>query len=155
LLLVPSSLWAAPPVGRGVGRTRSAAGDATALSPSPPTATSGANAAPTAGTAPAGTSPPPLPGEVEALRECKKYPPNQRFKWELPGEVDLTALLDSIAPMMCRPIIVPSSIRQSKVIIRAPDAVTAPEAYRMFLSAIETMGLTVQPEGKVLKIIET
>ena len=65
------------------------------------------------------------------------------------------ALLNSISPMMCRPIIVPGSIRQSKVTIIAPDTVTAPEVYRMFLSSLETMGLTVQPEGKVLKIIES
>jgi general secretion pathway protein D len=32
---------------------------------------------------------------------------------------------------------------------------TAPEAYRMFLAALESMGLTVQPQGKVLKIIES
>ena len=98
---------------------------------------------------------PPLPGEQEALRECHKYPPNKKFKWELRGEVDLMALLNSISPMMCRPIIVPGSIRQSKVTILAPDTVTAPEVYRMFLSSLETMGLTVQPEGKVLKIIES
>ena len=65
------------------------------------------------------------------------------------------ALLNSIAPMLCRPFIVPGNIRQSKVTIIAPDTMTAPEAYRMFLSSLETMGLTVQPEGKVLKIIES
>ncbi|HEY2743823.1 MAG TPA: type II secretion system secretin GspD [Polyangia bacterium] len=98
---------------------------------------------------------PPLPGEQEALHECQKYPANKKFKWELRGEVDLMALLNSISPMMCRPIIVPGTIRQSKVTIIAPDTVTAPEVYRMFLSALETMGLTIQPEGKVLKIIES
>jgi general secretion pathway protein D len=126
------------------------------------TPTSPGGAAPPATTvtpppAPAANTPttPPLPGEQEALRECKKYPPNKKFKWELRGEVDLMALLNSIAPMMCRPIIVPGAIRQSKVTIIAPDTVTAPEVYRMFLSSLETMGLTVQPEGKVLKIIES
>ncbi|MGZ3425185.1 MAG: type II secretion system secretin GspD [Polyangia bacterium] len=104
---------------------------------------------------PSGPSAPPLPGEQEALRECKKYPSNKKFKWELRGEVDLMALLNSISPMLCRPIIVPGTIRQSKVTILAPDTVTAPEVYRMFLSSLETMGLTVQPEGKVLKIIES
>ena len=133
----------------------------------PPTGTRGGSPAPGApAPAPAPTSPstaggtqlpsaPPLPGENEALHECHKYPPNKKFKWELRGEVDLMALLNSISPMMCRPIIVPGSIRQSKVTIIAPDTVTAPEVYRMFLSSLETMGLTVQPEGKVLKIIES
>jgi general secretion pathway protein D len=132
----------APPSG---ARTGTAAAGAPPLPPPPVTTT--------APTTPAIT--PPLPGEQEALRECKKYPPNKKFKWELRGEVDLMALLNSIAPMMCRPIIVPGAIRQSKVTIIAPDTVTAPEVYRMFLSSLETMGLTVQPEGKVLKIIES
>jgi general secretion pathway protein D len=136
----------------------------------PPTGTRGGTAGSSGTAAPTGTvnvppppppptagapTTPPLPGEQEALRECKKYPTNKKFKWELRGEVDLMALLNSISPMMCRPIIVPGSIRQSKVTIIAPDTVTAPEVYRMFLSSLETMGLTVQPEGKVLKIIES
>ncbi len=57
--------------------------------------------------------------------------------------------------MLCRPFIVPGTVRQAKVTILAPDTITVNEAYRMFLSALESMGLTVQPEGKVLKIIES
>ena len=126
----------------------------------PPTVSRGGTAPPvapatTAAPASGAATTPLLPGEQEALKECHKYPPNKRFKWELRGEVDLMTLLNSIAPMMCRPMIVPGSVRQSKVTILAPDTVTAPEVYRMFLSSLETMGLTVQPEGKVLKIIET
>lgn len=131
----------APPSG---GRAGSAQAGAPVVPPSPtPPSTAG------------GAIQPPLPAEKEALQECKKYPANKKFKWELRGEVDLMTLLNSIAPMMCRPIIVPGAIRQSKVTIIAPDTLTAPEAYRMFLSSLETMGLTVQPEGKVLKIIES
>jgi general secretion pathway protein D len=142
LLLATSPLWAqqksAPPTGV---RTVSPPAPANPL-PAPPTT-------------PAPPAEPLLPGEQEALKECKKYPPNKKFKWELRGEIDLMMLLNSISPMLCRPIIVPGAIRQSKVTILAPDTVTAPEVYRMFLSSLETMGLTVQPEGKVLKIIET
>lgn len=128
----------------------------TRITPPPTARRPGSNPPPPAPTAgPATPTTPPLPGEEEALHECKKYPPNKKFKWELRGEVDLMALLNSISPMMCRPIIVPGNIRQSKVTIIAPDTVTAPEVYRMFLSALETMGLTVQPEGKVLKVIES
>lgn len=120
--------------------------------PPPPTATRHRRAAAPA-TPDANT--PPLPGEEEAIRECKKYPPGKRFRWEVRGEVDLQTLLNAIAPMICRPIIVPGNIRQSKVTIIAPNTVTAPEVYRMFLSALESMGLTVQPQGKVLKVIES
>ncbi len=108
---------------------------------------------PVAGVAPA--IDPTVPGEKEALKECKKYPVNKKFRWELRGEVDLMMLVNNMAPMTCRPFIVPGAVRQSKVSILAPDTMTAGEAYRMFLAALETMGLTVQPEGKVLKIIES
>jgi len=123
-----------------------------APAPPPPTA------APPTGTRAGGTATettPALPGEKEALQECHKYPSGKKFKWELRGEIDLMTLLNSISPMLCRPFIVPGNIRQSKVTILAPDTMTAPEAYRMFLSTLETMGLTVQPQGKVLKIIES
>src|SRR5439155_20503061 len=114
-----------PPAGTRGGTPTSPGGAAPPPLPPPP-ATPSAGATPTT---------PPLPGEQEALRECKKYPANKKFKWELRREVDLMALVNSIAPMMCRPIIVPGAIRQSKVTIIAPDTVTAPEVYRMFLSS--------------------
>ncbi|MEO6953014.1 MAG: secretin N-terminal domain-containing protein, partial [Polyangia bacterium] len=98
---------------------------------------------------------PTLPGEKEAVQDCKKFPNNKKFKWELRGEVDLMTMLNAISPMLCRPFIIPGTLRQSKVTILAPDTMTAPEAYRMFLAALESMGLTVQPQGKVLKIIES
>jgi general secretion pathway protein D len=97
----------------------------------------------------------PLPGEAEALQECRRYPPGKHFKWELRGQVDLQELLGAMAPMLCRPIIVSANIRPPKVTILAPESITAPEAYRMFLAALETMSLTVEPEGKVLKVIES
>ncbi|HZS39731.1 MAG TPA: type II secretion system secretin GspD [Polyangia bacterium] len=124
---------------------------APAAFPPPPPAAPGP---PPAATAPAANEPP-LPGEAEALKECKKFPANKKFKWSVRGEVDLMTLLNSMTEMLCRPFIVPGNIRQSKVTILAPDTMTAPEAYRMFLSALEAMGLTVQPEGKVLKVIES
>ena len=43
------------------------------------------------------------------MQECKKYPPNKKFRWELRGEVDLMALLNAMAPMLCRPFIVPGN----------------------------------------------
>jgi general secretion pathway protein D len=95
-----------------------------------------------------------LPGEREAT-DCKAFKKGATFKWDIKGEVDLQQLLGWFSPLACRPFVVPGNIRQSKVTIVAPNLVTMPEAYRMFLSALEAMGLTVQPEGKVLKIVET
>jgi len=123
--------------------------------PTPAPAAAPATGSPAGGAVAKGDNLPLLPGEKEAVVDCKKYPNNKKFKWELRGELDLMTMLNAMSPMLCRPFIVPGNVRQSKVTIIAPDTMTAPEAYRMFLSALESMGLTVQPEGKVLKIIET
>ncbi len=94
------------------------------------------------------------PGERQAVMSCQGYSPEKKFRWSLRGEVDLSALVNAISPMTCRPFIVPGASRQSKVTIVAPDTMTAAEAYRLFLAAIETMGLTIEPQGRTLKIIE-
>ncbi len=156
-MVVPSNPPAARPVGAAPPPPPPAAAPPTA-----PAAPPAAPAAPPGGTSAALPAPgqpasaiSPLPGEKEATQECKKYPPGKRFKWELRGEVDLMTMLNAVSPMMCRPFVVPGNVRQAKVTIIAPDTMTAPEAYRMFLSALETMGLTVQPQGRVLKIIDS
>jgi general secretion pathway protein D len=120
-----------------------------------PGTTGGASTGAPGGSRAGSPSEPLLPGEKEAVQECKKFPAGKKFKWELRGEIDLMTLLNAMSPMLCKPFIVPGNIRQSKVTILAPDTMTASEAYRMFLSTLETMGLTVQPQGKVLKIIES
>ena len=96
----------------------------------------------------------PLPGERE-FTECKRLPDSVKFSVTLKPETELTDLVGWIKAISCRPFILPASIRQSKVTIIAPEKVNASEAYRIFLSALESMGLTVQPDGRVLKIIES
>jgi general secretion pathway protein D len=96
----------------------------------------------------------PLPGEKE-FNECRTFPGNKKVSINLKPETELLELIGWIKAISCRPFILPANIRQSKVTIIAPQLVTANEAYRIFLSALESMGLTVQPDGKVLKIIES
>lgn len=96
----------------------------------------------------------PLPGERE-FAECKRIPANKRVVVSLKPDSELADLIGWIKTISCRPFIIPNSIRQSKVTVIVPEAITAGEAYRIFLSALESMGLTVQPDGKVLKIIES
>ncbi len=96
----------------------------------------------------------PLPGEKE-FTECRAFPADKKVGITLKPETELMELVGWIKTISCRPFILPSNIRQSKVTIIAPQLVTAGEAYRIFLSALEAMGLTVQPDGRVLKIIES
>ncbi len=159
---------AKPPPGRDV-RVTSPLGSPGGLPTSPGLAPPGSPPAgsPPAGSPPVGSppvgSPPaakpstddlPLPGAAEFL-ECKAFPPNKKVNFNLKPEAELTDLVGFIKAISCRPIILPQNIRQSKVTIIAPETVTASEAYRIFLSSLESMGLTVQPDGKVLKIIES
>ncbi len=150
---------AKPPPGRDV-RVTSPLGSPGGTLPPPPTVppTSGppAGAPPTGATVAAkpSTDDLPLPGAAEFL-ECKAFPPNKKVNFNLKPEAELADLVGFIKAISCRPIILPQNVRQSKVTIIAPETVTASEAYRIFLSSLESMGLTVQPDGKVLKIIES
>ncbi len=98
--------------------------------------------------------PTPVPGGKE-FAECQRFPRGYKVNIALKPETELMELIGWIKAISCRPFIVPSSIRQAKVTIIAPEKVSIDEAYRIFLSALESMGLTVQPEGQVLKIIES
>ena len=96
----------------------------------------------------------PLPGAKE-FSECQRYPRNKKVLINLKPDTEMMELIGWIKSISCRPFILPSNIRQGKVTIIAPELVTAEEAYRIFLSALESMGMTVQPQGQVLKIIES
>ncbi len=95
-----------------------------------------------------------LAGE-HLFNECLKIPPNRKVKITLKPDSELHDLIAWISGMTCRKFIVGSNVRAQKVTIYSPTPVTAGEAYRAFLSALNVMGLTVQPSGRYLKIVET
>ena len=103
---------------------------------------------------PAGTKSGEVPGEKE-FNQCSKLPPGKRIKLTLKPESELNELLAWISGMTCTQFIVPSTIRSQKVTIISPMPITAAEGYRLFLGALESVGLTVVPAGGFLKIIET
>lgn len=101
-----------------------------------------------------------LPGE-RAATDCIKLNANKRYKWDLRGEIDLAAIIAWAQSAFCQTIIVPTNLRQQKITIYAPATMSPPEMYRMFLAALNAMGLTVQPQGSqagrpaALVVIET
>lgn len=139
----PPAADAAPPAAPG------------AVAPPPPSPSPSPGAAPgtSPGAAPGATADLPLPGEKE-FTECRRLPMNKKVVVNLKPDSELADLVGWIKAISCRPFIIPANVRQSKVTVIVPEAITANEAYRIFLSALESMGLTVQPEGRVLKIIE-
>ncbi|HEY7954211.1 MAG TPA: type II secretion system secretin GspD, partial [Polyangia bacterium] len=94
------------------------------------------------------------PGEKEFV-ECNKYPPGKRFRWGVRGEVSVGELVASLGEIGCQTILVGPEVagRAGKVSLEVPDLLTAPEVYRLFYSALEVLGLTVEREGKVLKVV--
>jgi general secretion pathway protein D len=102
----------------------------------------------------------PLPGE-RAATDCVKLNPSKRYKWDLRGEIDLAAIIAWAQSAFCQTIIVPTNLRQQKITIYAPATMSPQEMYRMFLAALNAMGLTVQPQGAqngrpaALVVIET
>jgi general secretion pathway protein D len=135
-------------------RIRPLPGAAPAPGVTPPPSAGAPSPAAEAPEAPAtAATPAPVPGEKE-FNECLRLPGNRRVKFTLKQEADLTDLVAWISSMTCKKFIVATSLRAQKVTIVSPTPVTAAEAYRAFLSALEVMGLTVAPAGEYLKIVQ-
>ncbi len=126
---------------------------------------------------PTGATPPPAPavtppgtggvpgpavtGELAGEKEfnsCRKFPANRRIvKLNMKPDTDLGDLISWISSITCKQFVLPGTIpaNSKKVTIIAPQLITPEEAYRLFLSALDSVGLTVAPSGKFLRIIET
>jgi general secretion pathway protein D len=95
-----------------------------------------------------------LPGEKE-FNSCKKLPPGKRIvKLNLKPETDVIDLVGWISSITCSQFLVSIPLHGKKVTIIAPQLITPEEAYRLFFAALESVGLTVEPSGKFLRIVE-
>jgi general secretion pathway protein D len=104
-----------------------------------------------------GATAPTMIGEKE-FNSCKKFPSGKRIvKLNLKPDTELGDLISWISSITCKQFLLPGTIpsNSKKVTIVAPELITPEEAYRLFLGALDSVGLTVQPSGKVLRIIET
>jgi general secretion pathway protein D len=97
----------------------------------------------------------PAPGEDEALYSCKKHtgPVAVTFK----PETELKDLITWVMGFTCKNFILDPRIVSTgkKVTVIAPNKMSSTEAYRVFLVALSTMGLTIVPKGNVLRIVES
>ena len=94
---------------------------------------------------------------TEGVASCRKLPPGQRMvKLNLKPETELGDLIVWISSITCKQFLLPGTIpaNSKKVTIVAPGLITADEAYRLFLNALDSVGLTVYPTGKFLRVIE-
>jgi general secretion pathway protein D len=91
-------------------------------------------------------------------QSCRKLPSGQRVvKLSLKPDTEIGDLLAWISSITCKQFVLPGSIdaHSKKVTIIAPQPITADEAYRLFLDALDSVGLTVVPVGNFLRVIET
>src|SRR5580698_10224317 len=133
---IPNAPGAAVPVGPAIR--------ATPVSPTP------------VGAAP--TSNEPTQMGDRTFNSCQALPAGKRVvKLNLKPDTELGDLISWISSVTCKQFLLPGTIpsNSKKVTIVAPELITPEEAYRLFLGALDWVGLTVQPSGKVLRIIET
>ncbi len=88
---------------------------------------------------------------------CTKLPSGKRIvKLNLKPETEIADLVGWISSITCKQFVladVPAS--HAKVTIVAPSLITSGEAYRLFLDALDSVGLTVYPSGPFFRIIES
>jgi general secretion pathway protein D len=88
---------------------------------------------------------------------CSKLPAGKRIvKLNLKPETDIADLVAWISSITCKQFVLPDvPASHAKVTIVAPSLITSGEAYRLFLDALDSVGLTVYPSGPFFRIIET
>lgn len=100
-----------------------------------------------------------LPKEsMEAIAEqvdtpYRPKPGGHMVKFNL-EDADLAELVNHISGLTGRRFIYGAKVRQIKVTVVSPDAVTLNEAYEAFLSILDANGMTVVPHGRFLKIVD-
>jgi general secretion pathway protein D len=125
-----------------------------AATPTTPGATPGA---PAAGGSNAVTGANQLIGDKD-FNTCKKFPPGKRIvKLNLKPDTELGDLIAWISSITCKQFLLPGTIpaNSKKVTVVAPELITPEEAYRLFLGALDSAGLTVEHSGKFERIVET
>jgi hypothetical protein len=90
-----------------------------------------------------------LPGEDDALYRCKRLAARETIAATLAPEADLKELVVWVTAFTCKSFIFDHALGRStaKVALAAPPQLTPPEAYRLFLSGLRQMNLTVVPFG--------
>ncbi|HEX3477057.1 MAG TPA: secretin N-terminal domain-containing protein, partial [Kofleriaceae bacterium] len=110
---------------------------------------------PVANTTP-GAAATPATGEDDKLYNCKQVKTGQVSVTFKP-ETELKDLITWVMGFTCKNFIFEPRIVSTgkKVTLIAPNKMTPTEAYRLFLVALSTMGLTVVPKGNALRIVES
>jgi general secretion pathway protein D len=117
--------------------------------------------------APAIAQPTPAPGDdktaqpapdADVLYPCtKKKGKAGKSTISLKPESELKDIVAWAMSFTCKNFVYEPGImqRSKKITIMAPEQMTPEEAYKVFLVALSTMGVTVVPKGNVLRLVES
>ncbi|HZL18402.1 MAG TPA: hypothetical protein VFG23_11725 [Polyangia bacterium] len=92
------------------------------------------------------------------FNSCRKPSDRKRLvKLTLKPDTNIDDLVVWISSVTCREFVWSEAIaaRNKKVTIVAPVPMTPRQAFGLFLDALDSIGLTVEPSGKFWRIVET
>jgi len=96
----------------------------------------------------------PAPGEDAQLYSCKSHTTEVAVQFK--PEMDVHELMSWVMGFTCKNFVVdPRIVNGRKVTIIAPSRMSPAEAYRLFLVSLSTIGYTIVPKGRVVKIVES
>ena len=96
-----------------------------------------------------------IPGE-DVVNACRRFPPGKRIvRLNLKPDAGVMDLIGWISTITCSQFIVAVPVAGRKVTILSPELITPEEAYRLFFSALDSLGLTVETTGKFLRVIDS
>ena len=89
-------------------------------------------------------------------RVCKPPPAKARLKVNLKPDTEIADLVAWYSALTCTPLLVSSGtpVAGKKVTLLTPVPITPAELHRLFLAALDSVGLTVQADGKFLYVID-
>ena len=87
------------------------------------------------------------------IKKCRPLKPGVKVTLNIYDE-ELSNITKIIACMTGKNIIVPKSLKGKKITIYSPSVVSAQEAYRAFLTALEANGFTISRQGRFLRIVD-
>ncbi len=94
---------------------------------------------------------------LEGFLSCRKEAADKpSVKFGFKPDSKLSDLIGFMSTLSCTPLIVPKGVNVDKnfnITESKNRVVTAKEMYRLFLSALDTNGLTVQPTASALRIV--
>jgi general secretion pathway protein D len=89
---------------------------------------------------------------ADFIKNCARIKPGVKVHLDIYDE-ELEAVVKLIACMTGKNIILAKPLKGKKITIYSPTLVTANEAYRAFLTALEANGFTISKQGRFLRII--